>query len=110
MPRLSNEQKLRAVKDFLEDNGIPYEENHVSRRCGVVIPLAVKCHRIAVCIGDDQEFYCRTRGRYYPIFIRDIDTKAKAVEKVRNTIIKSMVTRQNRLARKEMRRARKDGR
>lgn len=100
MPKITNEQKLQAVKEFLSENGIPYEENRKSKRCGVVIPLSVKKHRIAIHIGDNQEFYERTKGKYYPIFIRDEDTKAKVIEKVQNTIIKSMVHYQKVLYRK----------
>lgn len=95
MPKLSNEQKLEVIKDFLSENNIPFEENHVSKRCGVTIPLAVKKHRIAIRIGDSQEFYLATMGKYYPIFIRDEDTKAKVLEKIQNTIIKSMTKHQD---------------
>ena len=95
MPKISNEQKMQVIRDFLTENGIPFEENHKSKRCGVVIPLAVKKYLVAVRIGDDQEFYKRTRGYYYPVFIRDEDTKAKVLEKIQNTIIKSMTNRQN---------------
>ena len=100
MPKLSNEQKLEVIKDFLRENNIPFEENHVSKRCGVTIPLAVKKHRIAIRIGDSQEFYLATKGKYYPIFIRDEDTKAKVFEKIQNTIIKSMTNYQKVLNKK----------
>lgn len=95
MAKISNEQKLEVIKDFLSENNIPFEENYVSKRCGVTIPLAVKKHRIAIRIGDSQEFYLATRGKYYPIFIRNEDTKAKVLEKIQNTIIKSMTIQQN---------------
>lgn len=94
MPKISNEQKLEVIKDFLMENNIPYEVNHVSKRCGVTIPLAIKKHRVAIRIGDSQTFYLATRGKYYPIFIRDEDTKAKVLEKIQNTIIKSMTNYQ----------------
>ncbi len=101
MPKITNEQKLQAVKDFLKENNISYEENHVSRSSGVTIPLAVKKYRVAIRIGDSQDFYLATKGKYYPIFIRDTDTKAKVVEKIQNTIIKSMTNRQNALSKLE---------
>lgn len=100
MPKITNEQKLQAIKDFLSENGIPYEENRRSKLCGVVIPLSVRKHHIAVRIGDSQEFFERTKGKYYPIFIRDTDTKAKVLEKMQNTIIKSMTRLQGVLSRK----------
>ena len=100
MPKISNEQKLEVIKDFLTENNIPFEENHVSKRCGVTIPLAVKKHRIAVHIGDAPEFYHAVKRYYYPIFVRDKDTKAKVIEKIQNTIIKSMMKQQELLNRK----------
>lgn len=78
MPMITNEQKLEVIKDFLRENNIPFEENHVSKRCGVTIPLEVKKHRVAIRIGDNQDFYLVTMGKYYPIFVRDEDTKAKS--------------------------------
>ena len=94
---MTNERKMQVIKDFLNENNIPFEENRYSRRCGVTIPLAVMMHRIAVRIGDDEAFYQKTKGKYYPIFIRDEDTKAKVLEKIQSTIIKSMTARQKRL-------------
>lgn len=103
MPKITNEKKLQVIKEFLTENNIPYEENHVSRRCGVTIPLAINKHRIAIRIGDSQDFYLATKGKYYPIFIRDEDTKAKVLEKIQNTIIKSMKMHQEVLNRKSQR-------
>lgn len=100
MPKITNEQKLQVIRDFLKENNIPFEENHVSKKCGVTIPLAIKKHRIAIRIGDSQGFYLATKGKYYPIFIRDEDTRAKVLEKIQNTIIKSMTNYQKVLNRK----------
>lgn len=94
MPKISNEKKIEVVKDFLEKNNIRFEENHKSKRCGVTIPLAIKKYRVAIHVGDNQDFFLATKGKYYPIFIRDEDTKAKVLEKVQNTIIKSMTNYQ----------------
>lgn len=102
MPKITNEQKLNIIKDFLKENNIQYEENYVSKRCGVTIPLAVKKHRIAIRIGDCQDFYIATKGKYYPIFIRKEDTKAKVLEKIQNTIIKSMTNKQKFMLKKKI--------
>lgn len=101
MPKITNEQKLDAIKAFLSENAIAFKENYRSKWCGIVIPLAVMEHRIAVRIGDSQEFYEKTKGKYYPIFIRGNDTKAKVIEKIQNTIIKSMMNRQKELNKKQ---------
>ena len=97
---MKNEKKLEIIKDFLTKNNIPFEENYVSKRCGITIPLALRQHKIAIRIGDSQEFYEITKGKYYPIFIRDEDTKAKVLEKIQNTIIKSMTNYQKVLYKK----------
>lgn len=95
------EEKMQAAKVFLKENGIAYKENHFSKRCGIYIPLAVPAHRLAIRIGDDEEFFLKTRGKYYPIFIRESDDKEKVIEKVSNTIIKSMTAKHNSLMRKK---------
>lgn len=95
MPKISNEKKLQVIKDFLTENNIHYTENHKSKLCGITIPLAVKKYKVAIHVGDSDSFYQATRGKYYPIFIRDEDTKAKVLEKIQNTIIKSMTNYQN---------------
>lgn len=101
MPKITNEQKLEAIKGFLRENNIVFKENHVNKRCGVDIPLLLPDFQIAVRIGDDQDFYKKTKGIFYPIFIRDTDTKKKVLEKVQNTIIKSMRHQQKMFIRKE---------
>lgn len=100
MPKITNEKKMEVVKEFLAENGIPYEESYVSGRCGVTIPIVLPSYRVAVRIGDDQDFYLKTRGVYYPIFIRNEDTKKKIREKLENTIIKSMTNYQKYLNKK----------
>ena len=30
MPRITNEQKMQSVKDFLAENGIAYKEDYIS--------------------------------------------------------------------------------
>ena len=105
MPKLTNEKKLEVIKGFLKENKIPYEENHYCKRCGVTIPLAVRKFRVAVHVGDDEGFFQRTKRYYYPIFIRDEDTKAKVLEKIQNPIIKSMTNYQKVYNKKRM----KDG-
>lgn len=100
MPKITNEQKLQVIKEFLMENNIAYKENHASKWCGVVIPLCVKKYRIAIHVGDSLDFFRAIRGKYYPIFIRDKDTKAMVLEKIEKTIIKSMTVEQKRLIKK----------
>ena len=100
MPKISNEQKLEAIKGFLAENNIGYKENHESKSCGVVFPLYITPYRICVHIGDDQDFFLAVRGKCWPIFIRDADSKAFILEKVQNTIIRRMQLRQKELLKK----------
>ena len=78
-------------------------ENHDHQKSGAMIPLYVPQHRIGIRIGDDGEWFHKSKGKFYPIFIRDTDTKAKVLEKIQNTIIKSMTKHQevlNRIAKR----------
>lgn len=100
MPKISNEAKLEVIKDFLKENNIKYVENHHHKQSRVDIPLYVPAHRVGVRIGDSQEWFLKSKRKFYPIFIRDEDTKAKVLEKIQNTIVKSMVKRHNALKRK----------
>ena len=95
MPKITNEKKLEVIKDFLTENNIKYVENYDHKKSGAQIPCYVPKHRIGIRIGDDGEWFQKSRGKFYPIFIRDIDTKAKVLEKIQNTIIKSMTMHQN---------------
>ena len=54
---MSNEQKMEIVKAYLDGKGIKHDENHVSETCGVIIPLYIPEYRLAIHIGDDQEFF-----------------------------------------------------
>lgn len=86
---MSNEQKMEIVKAYLDGKGIKHDENHVSETCGVIIPLYIPEYRLAIHIGDDQEFFNAVKTSCFPIFIRDEDTDEKVMEKLRNTIAKS---------------------
>ena len=101
MPKISNERKLKVIKTFLEENSIEYVENYHHEQSGANIPLYVPAHRVGVRIGDDQEWYQKSKGKFYPIFIREEDAKAKVLEKIQNTIIKSMTTHQKVLSKRE---------
>ena len=95
MPKLTPKTKLEAMKEWLKENNIPYKEDYKCKATGVCAPLVVPKHRIIVNIGDDQEFFLKVRHRYFPIFIRPEDNKAKVLEKLQNTIIKSMTRAHN---------------
>ena len=88
---------MTTLKEWLKGEAIDFEENYESKTCGVLIPLRIPRYHVAVCVGDSQEFYLRTRGIYFPVFLRDEDTKDKVLEKVQNTIIKSMLIENKRL-------------
>ena len=97
---------MESVKVFLDDNKIAYWESHLSKRCGVNIPLVIPKYQIAIQLGDDQDWFNKVRRIYRPIFIRSLDTKELAVEKVQNTIITIMTQKQRKIIREEERRKR----
>ena len=61
-----------------------------------VIVLSELCIFIKISGDDDAKFFNRHKY-YYPIFIRDNETPKFVLEKVQNTIIKSMKEKQERL-------------
>lgn len=97
---MKNETKLERVKQFLDENGIKYE--HRKKRRGQS-DIWIHKYRIAIKIdGDDrEEFYQKHMRTTLPVFIRDCDTPKFVIEKVQNTIIKSMMRAQRHLEKKE---------
>lgn len=97
---MKNETKLKKVIAFLKENNIKYIER--KKRYGhsdVFLPDT----RVAVKIDgeDGDHFYKTHKGRCYPVFIRDEDTPKFVLEKIQNTIIKSMMKEQELLMRKK---------
>ena len=84
MAKISNEQKLEAVKDWLRENNIKFEENHETNN-GLMFDVWVPSLMIAVHLGDDDDkFYRKTYRWCKPFFIRESETKAFVLEKIQN--------------------------
>lgn len=98
---MKNETKLKKVIAFLEENNIKYRQhkNVWFGHSDVFLPDT----RVAIKIdGEDRKrFYETHKGKCYPIFIRDEDTPKFVLEKVQNTIVKSMIKEQGLLMRKK---------
>ena len=98
---MKNETKLKKVIAFLEENNVKYRQhkNVWFGHSDVFLPDT----RVAIKIdGEDRKrFYETHKGKCYPIFIRDEDTPKFVLEKVQNTIVKSMMKEQELLMRKK---------
>lgn len=98
---MKNETKLKKVIAFLEENNVKYRQhkNVWFGHSDVFLPDT----RVAIKIdGEDRKrFYETHKGKCYPVFIRDEDTPKFVLEKVRNTIVKSMMKEQELLMRKK---------
>ena len=98
---MKNETKLKKVIAFLEENNVKYRQhkNVWFGHSDVFLPDT----RVAIKIdGEDRKrFYETHKGKCYPIFIRDEDTPKFVLEKVQNTIVKSMIKEQGLLMRKK---------
>ena len=77
-----------AIKAFCESQGIEYWEDVHVGNTGTIIPLYLPKYRIAVHIGDSQQWYDAVKRCTHPIFIRENDTVVFVIEKVINTIEK----------------------
>lgn len=97
---MKNETKLKKVIAFLEENNIKYRQ-HKNVWFGHS-DVFLTDTRVAIKIdGEDRKrFYETHKGKCYPVFIRDEDTPKFVLEKVINTIIKSMNINQNKLSKK----------
>jgi hypothetical protein len=101
---MKNINKLERLKAYLKENNLAYttpKDGHSVGYCD----LYITAHRIAVKVTlegeeDDQEFYQKHKVADYPVFIRMSDTPKFVIEKVQNTIIKSMVRHQKAVLRK----------
>lgn len=91
---MKNETKLKKVIAFLEENNIKYRKhkNVWFGHSDIFLPET----RVAIKIdGEDRErFYETHKNISYPVFIREEDTPKFVLEKVKNTIIKSMTKKQ----------------
>lgn len=94
---MKNSTKLEKIKKFLEENSIAYKcrNRHRNGHCDLFVIAA----KVSVKIegADDDIFYRRHRKGYHPVFIRSSDTPKFAIEKVANTIRKSMINQQTHL-------------
>lgn len=93
MPKITNKQKLEAIKEWLKENGIDYKENVVKKKTGLQIDLWVQKLLIAFHIDDEnsQEFYKNTFKWCKPFFIRESETKEFIIEKLQNCCFEQMV-------------------
>lgn len=101
MCNMKNETKLKKVIVFLEENNIKYRQpKKVLFGCS---DLFLPDTRVAIKIdGEDSVHFYETHKRNcFPVFIRDEDTPKFVLEKVRNTIVKSMMKEQELLMRKK---------
>lgn len=103
---MKNSTKLEKVKHFLDENGIKYEERE--KRFGhsdIWLPSV----RVAVKIegDDDMEFFKTHKRTCHPVFIRDKESVSFVLEKLQNTIIRSMQAVQQRLMNKKEREEKK---
>ena len=89
---MDNNKKLEAIKAFLRENNLNFEENHFSKSRKINIDLVVYPYRIAVHLSDDKdrEFFNKTKRHYHPFFIRDNESEEFVLEKMQNCIIDEM--------------------
>lgn len=101
MPKITNEKKLEAVKNWLSENGIPYFENYRSG-FGVTLDLKVPSLMIAVFLSDDnrdketekcnaRKGHWPLRWTYQPFFIRESETKDFVLKKLQNCCYERMI-------------------
>lgn len=85
---MTNKEKLEAVKNFCRENNIDFTERKKPE--GLCDVFLTKFY-VAIHISNekDAEFYERYKGKN-PVFIREEESVEFIIEKVQNTIIKSL--------------------
>lgn len=114
MAKISNEEKLKAIKDFLRENNVDFVENYHSKNYNLDMALCIKNLMIAVFLSDDDKEYeesiytKRTKNgkrpfytMYNPFFIRKSETKKFVLEKMQNCIVKRMMMLQRKWQKKQ---------
>ena len=104
MAKISNEEKLKAIKVFLRENNVDFIENYHSKNFNLDMSLCIKGLMIAVFLSDDDHdyedgiYHKRTKNgkrpfytMYNPFFIRKSDTKKFVLEKMQNCIVNRMM-------------------
>lgn len=107
---MKNTTKLEKVKKFLDENGIKWHEPKKKGKRGHS-DLVLPDFRIYIKVSgdEDQVFFEKHKDRNrYPVFIRDGETPKFVLEKVQNTIVKSMKRKQGILLARMKRKAEKD--
>lgn len=110
MAKITNLEKLEALKVWLTENNIKYIENHESR-FGVKIDVKIPNLKIAIFLSDgDQKkedaIYNSVSGKlklyhvYKPFFVRESETKAFVLEKIQNCCFERMVWLQKQFEKK----------
>ena len=79
-------EKLEAVKQKLHELRIDYMENVDVNDSDIFIPLYIPKGRVAVRLGDDDDWFHQLRKVVHPVFIRATDSVDFVIEKVLNTI------------------------
>lgn len=102
MAKMTNEQKLEAVKNWLTENNIEFTENYVTKT-KLRIDLWLPKLYIAIHLDDDysERFYKKTFRWCKPFFIRDSETKAFVMEKIQNCCYDQMLRMQKIFERKQ---------
>jgi len=114
MAIISNEEKLKALKHFLNENKIPFISNYHSKTFNVDMAIKVKKLRIAVFISDGNKEHedelvftpslysgAPLRNIYNPFFIREKDTTEFLIEKMQNCIVSRMMLLQKQWQKKQ---------
>ena len=101
--KMKNETKLKKLAAWLDENGFEYmvrsaEDAKKRARSNLFIPKFCVSVKIE---GKDAARYFKTHRSRNPVFIRDEDTPKFVIEKVQNTITKSMLNLQKNYMRRQ---------
>lgn len=89
-----NQEKLEVLKTWLTENGYKYKEN--VEFAGQQADFIVDYPRIAVHVGESDEFFRKVKYKAVPFFIRDSETVEFVIEKMTNCISQAVESKRKR--------------
>ena len=111
---MTKEEKLKALRHFLNENRIHFINNYHSKTFNVDMAIKVKKLRIAVFLSnEDKEFEnslvfapstysgAPLRNFYAPFFVRESESTDFVLQKMQNCLISRMLMLQKKWERKQ---------
>lgn len=83
---IKNTTKMSAVRDAVRESHVKIWNDVRVEPLGITIPIYIPRFNISVILGENEGIYGKIKGFTHPVFVRDNDTVAFVLAKIRNTM------------------------